>query len=240
LTNNTVQIYDSELEGPIHTVKEDTPAKSAHLCRNGKYFFVHFSNNDIFLYDTYSGKKIQKIIGAPYCTKTVKFSGNGEKIIYGNTQLLCLWDILEGTMAMRTENWRNINCYDVNYAGDQIALGTYNGSIFVVSFVARTRCAQIEIKRHQHCIMAICYHKDKIVSVSHGGHLLISTITSNGGEKTISYVDKTLEHVPRMIESCGDVFYMFDRKGMFWQNPMGKMVGFVDGKSYRVIRNQNK
>jgi hypothetical protein len=88
--------------GPIHTIKEDVPAKSSHLCKSGKYFFIHFSNNDIFLYDTVTGSKVQKIIGAPYSTRIVRFSGNGRKIIYGNTQLLCMWDTIEGTISMRT------------------------------------------------------------------------------------------------------------------------------------------
>lgn len=119
-------------------------------------------------------------------------------------------------------------------------LGTYNGTMYLVSFVAPGRCSQIEIKRHKTCIMAVCYHKGKIVSASYDGHLLISSIAaSGGGEKVISYVDKILEQVPRAIESCGEVFYMFDGKGMFWHNPLGKLIGFVDGKSYRVIKNQN-
>ena len=42
-----------------------------------------------------------------------------------------------------------------------------------------------------------------------------------------------------MIESCGDSYYMFDPKGMFWYNPLGRLIGFTDGKSYRVIQNED-
>lgn len=70
--------------------------------------------------------------------------------------------------------------------------------------------------------------------------MLISKIkSSNSGEKIISYHDKYLEQIPRQIESCGDSYYMFDPKGMFWYNPLGKLIGFTDGKSYRVIQNED-
>ena len=113
------------------------------MCQSGKYFFIHNSNNDIYLYDSKTGTIIEKIFGAPYSTKIVKFSGNSRKIIYGNTQLLCMWDIVKCGITIRTQNWKNINCFDLNYTGDQFAIGTYNGSIYVMSFVNESKCSQI-------------------------------------------------------------------------------------------------
>lgn len=120
--------------------------------------------------------------------KTIKFTKNSEKIIYGSTQMLCLWNLRKNEIDMRTEHWKNINCYDVNDDGSQFVIGNYNGSIFVLEFVAVGKCNQVEIKRHKTCVATLCCHKDKVISASHDGYFLISTISSDSnGDKVISY-----------------------------------------------------
>lgn len=64
--------------------------------------------------------------------KAIKFTKNSEKLIYGSTQMLCLWNLRKNEIDMRTEHWKNINCYDVNDDGSQFVIGNYNGSIFVL------------------------------------------------------------------------------------------------------------
>ena len=88
--------------------------------------------------------------------------------------------------------------------------------------------------------MSICYHKDTLVSASYDGHLMITKInTGEKGEKIITYQDKFIETVPRSMQSCGDLFYMFNMKGMFWYNELGRLIGFTDGKMYKVIVNED-
>jgi len=49
--------------------------------------------------------------------------------------MLCLWNIRKCQIDIRTEHWRNMNCYDINKDGTQLAIGTYNGVIYVLDFV---------------------------------------------------------------------------------------------------------
>lgn len=72
-----------------------------------------------------------------------------------------------------------MNCYDLNHDGTQFALGTYNGIIYVLDFIQVGKCTQIQIKRHKTCVSALCYHKNQIISTSHDGYFLISTINNN-------------------------------------------------------------
>lgn len=99
---DTVRIYDTDLHTPIHTIKLDSTPRSTKLSQCGKYFYVHDSNNIIYLYDTKSCTIIQQIIGAPVSTKAIRFSKNSLKLIYASTQMLCLWNILKCSVDVRT------------------------------------------------------------------------------------------------------------------------------------------
>lgn len=77
---------------------------------------------------------------------------------------------------MQTRAWKNINCYDINPDGSQVAIGNYNGTISVVTMVADGKCNQILIKRHSTCITNVCFHEKKLISVSFDGQLIITTI----------------------------------------------------------------
>jgi len=57
--------------------------------------------------------------------------------------MLCLWNVRKNEIDMRTEHWKNINCYDVNEDGSQFVVGNYNGSIFVLEFVEVGKCNQV-------------------------------------------------------------------------------------------------
>jgi hypothetical protein len=72
-----------------------------------------------------------------------------------------------------------MNCYDVNKDGTQFAIGTYTGVIYVLDFIEVGRCSQIQIKRHKTCVASICCHDDQIISASHDGYFLISTISKD-------------------------------------------------------------
>jgi hypothetical protein len=41
-------------------------------------------------------------MGTPTATKAIKFSKNSEKLIYGSTQMLCLWNIRKCAIDVRT------------------------------------------------------------------------------------------------------------------------------------------
>lgn len=49
--------------------------------------------------------------------------------------MLCLWSIRKCEIVMRTEHWKNINCYDIHKDGTQFAIGTYSGTIYVLDFI---------------------------------------------------------------------------------------------------------
>lgn len=78
---------------------------------------------------------LQQVIGAQNATKAIRFSKNSSKLIYGSTQMLCLWNIRKCRIDVRTEHWKNMSCYDVNYDGSQFVIGTYNGVIYVLDFI---------------------------------------------------------------------------------------------------------
>lgn len=73
---DTVRVYQVDLQSPIISIKLDSTPRSAKLSHCGKYFFIHDSNNVIYLYDTRSGTVVQQILGVPLSIKTIKFSGN--------------------------------------------------------------------------------------------------------------------------------------------------------------------
>lgn len=79
-----------------------------------------------------------------------------------------------------------------------------------MDFIEIGRCTQIQIKRHKTCVAAICYHKKQIISVSHDGYFLISSIQRDeGGERLISYSEMKLKAIPREMESIGENYYMY-------------------------------
>lgn len=141
---------------------------------------------------------------APISLKAIRFSKNSQKLIFASTQILCLWSIRQCGLQIRTQNWKNINCYDVSEDGSQFVIGTYNGIIFMLTYLGDGKCTQIQIKKHKTCIVAICCHSNKIISSSYDGFLLISTIAvSRIGQKVITYNQVKLSVVPRQIESVG-------------------------------------
>lgn len=99
---DTVRIYDTDLQNPIHTIKLDSTPRSAKISQCGKYFYIHDNNNTIQLYDTRNCIILQLIYGVPISTKAIKFSKNSNKLIYGSTQMLCLWNIKNCSIDVRT------------------------------------------------------------------------------------------------------------------------------------------
>jgi WD40 repeat protein len=176
LVYDTVHIYSTDFFTPLLTVRLDSIPRSAKISTCGKYFFVHDFSNIISLYDIRSGVLIQQIFGAPPSTKTIKFSKNLEKVIFGSTQMICIWNVWKCTIDMRTDRWKNINVYNLNDDGSQFALGTYNGTVYVMEQVELGKYNQIQIARHKTCVAAICCHKNQVISASHDGLFLISTI----------------------------------------------------------------
>lgn len=136
-----------------------------------------------------------------------------------------------------------MSCYDVNKNGTQFAIGTYNGNIYVNDFIDVGRCSQILIKRHKACIAAICCHEEKIISASHDGYFLISTISKDSNdERIISYHEMKMKSIPKEIESVGNNYYMFNNEGMTWftYGPQGLVLtGFTDHKIYKPFVNED-
>jgi WD40 repeat protein len=69
-------------------------------------------------------------------------SKNSRKLLYGNNQQICLWDVEKAEIEMMTKQWKNINCYALNDEGTQFALGTYSGSIFVLTIIGPQRVTE--------------------------------------------------------------------------------------------------
>jgi len=125
-----------------------------------------------------------------------------------------------------TRQWKNINCYALSDDGKQFALGTYSGSIFVLTIVGDQRVTEFEIKRHSKCIMCLTFHKKNIVSVSYDKIYIETTIETNvQNEKILTYSQHLLNDVPRSLISRGDKVYMSYLSGLYWLEN-GKMLGF--------------
>jgi hypothetical protein len=101
---------------------------------------------------------------------------------------------------IRTGHWTNINVYDINDDGTQFVLGNYFGVIYLMEIIAIGRFNQIEIKRHESCVVSICFHKNKIISSSQDGQFLISTIDKDeNGKKIIKYNEMKFKNIPKEI-----------------------------------------
>ena len=40
---------------------------------------------------------------------------------------------------MSSAQWKNINCYNIDHEGSQLALGTYNGEIILLTLLTTTK-----------------------------------------------------------------------------------------------------
>lgn len=88
--------------------------------------------------------------------------------------------------------------------------------------------------------MALCFHKDKLISLSYDGKLITSTLqNSPQGGKILKSSEIKIKISPKKIESIGDNFYLFYRQGMCWMNAYNNLVGFTDRKSYKPIINED-
>lgn len=73
---DTIKIYDTDFQTPIVAIKLDSTPRSSKLSQCGKYFYVHDSSDNIYLYDTKYGILIQKVLGVPISIKSIRFSKN--------------------------------------------------------------------------------------------------------------------------------------------------------------------
>lgn len=236
---DVILVYDTLLGSPISSLKLDSCPRLVRLSSNGYYFAVFESNNVISVYETKSCSLLQRALDVPHSIKHIRFSKSSTKMLFASTQILSLWNIRSCGLEIRTENWKNINCYDINDDGSQFAIGTYNGTIFVLSYLGNGRCGQIQIRRHKTCVIAVCFHLNKIVSASYDGYLIISTLTENGqGERLVTYNEIKISYMPREIESVGSNFYLLDHRGVTWFTSTFTLVGLVDSRAYKVLANE--
>lgn len=70
---DTIQLYDTDLKSPINSIKLTSAPRSAKLSQCGKYFYVHDSNNIIYIYDTRTCMVMQQVGSVPVATKSIRF-----------------------------------------------------------------------------------------------------------------------------------------------------------------------
>jgi hypothetical protein len=58
---------------------------------------------------------------------------------------------------MSSGQWKNIYCYAINAEGRQLVLGTYEGSLVILSIIAADKVAEISLKAHKSCVMMVSY-----------------------------------------------------------------------------------
>jgi len=85
------------------------------------------------IYSTERGQQIQKIMGVPRSTNNFVISGNGRKLLFGNNNTICLYDVARGDLDISSNQWRNVNCYAISKDGKQFVLGTYSGSLLIIT-----------------------------------------------------------------------------------------------------------
>ena len=100
-----------------------------------------------------------------------------------------MWDVAKGELELSSQQWRNINCYAIDEEGKSIALGTYSGTIIVLTVITPAKVSEIELKKHHNCVMQVCFSNNKkIFSVSYDKLFITTTLSSNSsGQKTVEF-----------------------------------------------------
>lgn len=61
-----------------------------------------------------NGKQISNVLGVPMSSHVFLISDNCLKLLYGNNQTICMWDIQKAAIDVLTKQWKNINCYAIS------------------------------------------------------------------------------------------------------------------------------
>lgn len=102
VTHESLQIVDLIYNNVVKEVKKLAYPRYAKLSSCGTFFVASFTDSTVSLFDTRLGNEITKVIGVPLSTYIFVISGNGKKLLYGNNQQICLWNIITAEIEVLT------------------------------------------------------------------------------------------------------------------------------------------
>jgi WD40 repeat protein len=196
---------------------------------------IYFTDNAVGVYCTRTGQQIEKVMGIPRSCGSFSLSGNSRKLLFGNNNTLCLWNVSKGGLEISSNQWRNINCYALDARGRQMALGTYQGTIVVLTHISDQKVTEMELKRHKSCVMLIGWGSGEgqtalILSVSYDKVLLTSVLSLlPSGERGISYKEINLDTIPRGVGWHSGRVYLFEDEAIYWLEG-NRLRGHADGR----------
>jgi hypothetical protein len=188
---------------------------------------------------------MSKIGGIPRSANIFALSGNSKRLLFANNQTLCLWSVPRGELEISSNQWRNINCYAIRDDGGQIAIGTYAGTVLVLTLLTVQRVSEMQLKRHKSCVMLMGYCRTgAIISVSYDKVFIRTTVSDlPTGEKAISYEEIILQSIPRGMHSAGGYVFFSENDGSIgWLSRIAKgnkLIQYSDGL-YAVTENEGK
>lgn len=116
----------------IKRIKREASVRAAWLSGDGKFILSHFSDNSLRVFHAKTGKQVAHLIGVPERARSFMICENGNKVVGASNQVIAIWDMKLSKLSLSCRNWKNINCFSPNRQGTRVALGTYNGSIFII------------------------------------------------------------------------------------------------------------
>jgi hypothetical protein len=93
LTTDSVLVYNLEYGEVTNVIRKLAYPRSVVLAHSGKFLLVHYSDNTVALVSVKDGREFSSIIGVPRGSSIFVLSKNSKKLLFGNNQQICLWDI---------------------------------------------------------------------------------------------------------------------------------------------------
>lgn len=123
--NDQIKILDLISNDITATIRRMAYPRTVKLSKCERFLLASFTDNTVGIYCSRSGSQLSKIIGVPRSTTNFIISDNSQKLLFANSNTLCLWNIAKGRLEMSSAQWKNIYCYAINAEGRQLVLGTY-------------------------------------------------------------------------------------------------------------------
>jgi WD40 repeat protein len=72
--------------------------RTVKLSKCERFLLASFTDNTVGIYCSRTGSILSKISGVPRSTTSYLISDNSQKLLFGNNNTLCLWNIAKGRL----------------------------------------------------------------------------------------------------------------------------------------------
>ena len=105
-----------------------------------------------------------------------------------------------------------------------MAIGTYNGAIFIIKELGNNKCSEIEFHILKKCIVCLAWEGDNLIAIDYDKNILIfnanvapTKITEGEGEQQqCTYKQYQISFMPKELSVVNGVFYIVEQKGIHW------------------------